>query len=221
MTGPADDRELREFLARQPGIDAVQIFLTDPCGVARGKLVRRHELAAIFANGRQVAGSILGLDVTGMDVDATGLVWDTGDADMVCRPVAGTLTPVTWLPVPSGQLMLTMFDRDGKPAPAMYYAFDPPFIVNFDDDQAVRFLQLQMQALAREQAVLDALKLHEPLVRNNLLMLMNGRDYKSLMDRDGKEKLRQECLKEIQRILTKETGKPGVEDLLFTSFVVQ
>lgn len=110
---------------------------------------------------------------------------------------------------------------DGKPAPAMYYAFDPPFIVNFDDDQAVRFLQLQIQALAREQAVLDALKLHEPLVRNNLLMLMNGRDYKSLMDRDGKEKLRQECLKEIQRILTKETGKPGVEDLLFTSFVVQ
>jgi flagellar FliL protein len=41
------------------------------------------------------------------------------------------------------------------------------------------------------------------------------------MNRDGKEQLRQECLKEIQRILTKETGKPGVEDVLFTSFVVQ
>lgn len=111
--------------------------------------------------------------------------------------------------------------EEDKSAPAMYYAFDPPFIVNFDDDQAVRFLQLQMQAMARDQAVLDAVKLHEPLIRNNLLMLMNGRDYKSLMDRDGKEKLRQECLKEIQRILTKETGKSGVEDLLFTSFVVQ
>jgi glutamine synthetase len=118
MTGLANDRELQEFLARHPQIDAVQIFLTDACGVARGKLVRRHELAAIFANGRQVAGSILGLDVTGMDVDGTGLVWDTGDADMVCRPVAGTLMPVTWLPVPSGQLMLTMFDRHGSPAPA-------------------------------------------------------------------------------------------------------
>lgn len=118
MTGLAGDRDLQEFLARHPQIDAVQVFLTDPCGVARGKLVRRHELAALFANGRQVAGSILGLDVTGMDVDATGLVWDTGDADMLARPVAGTLTPVTWLPVPTGQLMLTMFDRDGSPAPA-------------------------------------------------------------------------------------------------------
>jgi flagellar FliL protein len=108
-----------------------------------------------------------------------------------------------------------------KAAPALYYAFDPPFIVNFDDNQAVRFLQLQMQVLAREQPVLDAVKLHEPVIRNNLLMLMNGRDYKALMNRDGKEQLRQECLKEIQRILTKETGKPGVEDVLFTSFVVQ
>jgi glutamine synthetase len=118
MTGLADDRELQEFLARYPEIEAVQVFLTDPCGVARGKQVRRHELAAIFKSGRQIAGTILGLDVTGMDVDGTGLVWDTGDADMLARPVAGTLTPVTWLPVPTGQLMLTMFESDGSPAPA-------------------------------------------------------------------------------------------------------
>ncbi len=86
---PNGERELQAFLDRHPGIDAVQVYLTDP-----------------------------GLDVTGMDVDATGLVWDTGDADMVCHPVAGTLTPVTWLPVPSAQLMLTMFELDGTPAPA-------------------------------------------------------------------------------------------------------
>jgi flagellar FliL protein len=59
------------------------------------------------------------------------------------------------------------------------------------------------------------------VIRNNLLMLMNGRDYKSLMNREGKEALRLECLKEVQRILTKETGSAGIEDLYFTSFVVQ
>ena len=37
----------------------------------------------------------------------------------------------------------------------------------------------------------------------------------------GKEALRLECLKETQRILKKETGSPMVEDLFFTSFVVQ
>lgn len=114
---------------------------------------------------------------------------------------------------------------DGEAAatgkPAVYYAFDPPLIVNFDDQQAVRFLQLQIEVLTRDPAVVEAVKLHTPIIRNNLLMMMNGRDYKVLMTREGKEALRQECLKEVQRILNKETGKPGIEDLYFTSFVVQ
>ena len=110
--------ELRQFLAANPAIDAVQLWITDPSGVARGKSVRRHELERLFAHGRPVAGSILGLDVTGADVDDTGLVWDTGDADLLCRPVPGTLQRSPWLERPTGQLMLSMFHPDGRPAPA-------------------------------------------------------------------------------------------------------
>jgi glutamine synthetase len=119
-TGPrlADKTELQAFLAANPDIDAVQIMITDPSGVLRGKAVRRVELERIFDSGRQVAGSILGLDITGEDVDATGLVWDTGDADMCARPIAGTLVRAPWLAAPTGQLMLTMFDAQGAPAPA-------------------------------------------------------------------------------------------------------
>ena len=74
----------------------------------------RSELERIFDSGRQVAGSILGLDITGKDVDDTGLVWDTGDADMTARPIARTLTRAPWLATPTGQLMLTMFDGEGR-----------------------------------------------------------------------------------------------------------
>ena len=113
----ATPAELDAFLAAHPEVDAVQIMITDPSGVARGKSVRREELAAIFATGRPVAGSILGLDITGEDVDATGLVWDTGDADMTARPIAGSLRLAPWLAA-TGQLMLTMFDGRGEPAAA-------------------------------------------------------------------------------------------------------
>lgn len=109
--------ELDDFLQRHPDIDAVQVMITDPGGVARGKTVRRHELASLYAQGRQVAGSILGLDVTGADVEATGLVWETGDADKLCRPVPGTLKPVPWL-ARTGQVMLSMYEADGTPAAA-------------------------------------------------------------------------------------------------------
>jgi glutamine synthetase len=116
--GIADGAELAAFLARYPDVQSVQIFITDPSGVPRGKAVRREELVRIFDSGRQVAGSILGLDITGQDVDNTGLVWDTGDADMCARPIAGTLVRAPWLTAPTGQLMLTMFDGKGAPAPA-------------------------------------------------------------------------------------------------------
>ena len=87
LTHLADKAELTAFLAAHPDIQAVQIVITDPSGVLRGKAVRREELERIFDSGRQVAGSILGLDITGKDVDDTGLVWDTGDADLCARPV--------------------------------------------------------------------------------------------------------------------------------------
>jgi glutamine synthetase len=114
----ADRHELEAFLAANPDIGAVQIMITDPSGVLRGKSVRREELAGIFETGRQVAGSILGLDITGEDVNETGLVWDTGDADMCARPVRGTLVRAPWLAAPTGQLLLTMFGAQGAPAPA-------------------------------------------------------------------------------------------------------
>jgi glutamine synthetase len=110
--------ELERFLVRHPHVQAVHIMITDPCGVQRGKSVRREELARLFESGRQVAGSILGLDITGEDVDATGLVWDTGDADMTARPLAGTLQLSPWIATPTGQVMLTMFDGAGSPAAA-------------------------------------------------------------------------------------------------------
>jgi glutamine synthetase len=65
-----------------------------------------------------VAGSILGLDVTGRDVEATGLVWETGDADLLCRPVPGTLRPAPWLARPTAQVMMSMYTLAGDPAPA-------------------------------------------------------------------------------------------------------
>jgi glutamine synthetase len=109
--------ELQRFLEQYPEVDAVQLLLTDPSGVQRGKTIRRNELASLYDEGRNVAGSILGLDVTGADVEASGLVWETGDADKLCRPVLGTLRIAPWLER-TGQVLLSMYELDGVPASA-------------------------------------------------------------------------------------------------------
>lgn len=118
MTRVAPLAECEAFLAANPDISAVQIVITDPSGVARGKNIRRHELERLYRSGRPVAGTILGLDMTGEDVDATGLAWEVGDADKICRPVPGTLTRASWLAQPTAQLLLSMYEADGQPAAA-------------------------------------------------------------------------------------------------------
>ncbi|MFO0512163.1 MAG: glutamine synthetase, partial [Gammaproteobacteria bacterium] len=102
-TAVATAEEFTAFRAAHPGIEAVQLYITDPSGVPRGKLAALHELERLYTSGRPVAGSILGLDVTGRDVEATGLVWETGDADLRCRPVPGPLRPAAWRARPTAR----------------------------------------------------------------------------------------------------------------------
>ncbi len=104
--------------------------------------------------------------------------------------------------------------------PEIYFAIDPPMVVNFEDGSAVRFLQITMEAMSKDQKAIDSVQKNVPLIRNNLLLIMSNRDYQSLMSREGKEKLRQEALTEVQAVQKKE-GSPPIDDLLFTSFVVQ
>jgi flagellar FliL protein len=108
----------------------------------------------------------------------------------------------------------------GSGKPSLYFAIDPPLVVNFEDGSAVRFLQITMEVMAHEEKAIESVQKNIPLIRNNLLLLMSNRNYQTMMSREGKEKLRQEALAEI-RAIEKKVGGPDVDDVLFTSFVVQ
>ena len=125
----------------------------------------------------------------------------------------GTITPV--VSASSGE-----HGAEGAGKAAVYYAIDPPLVVNFEDGSVVRFLQISMEIMAHDQKAIDSVQKNIPLIRNNLLLLMSNRDYQSLMSRDGKEKLRAEALAEVKNVQKKQGGE-DVDDVLFTSFVVQ
>lgn len=108
-----------------------------------------------------------------------------------------------------------------KDSQAIYYAIDPAFVVNFADKNQMRFLQVTMEVMAYDQSAIDAVKQHLPVIRNNLVMLLSSQDAKTLFSLEGKQHLRQECLQEIQKVLMERTGRKGVEDVYFTSFVMQ
>jgi len=111
--------------------------------------------------------------------------------------------------------------KDEPAGPPLYLAMDPPLVVSFEDKSAIRFLQATVELMTRDEETLEALTSHMPVIRNNLLMLFGSKTVDDLTNTAGKEQLRQDALSEIRAILEKYTGKAEVEDLYFTSFVVQ
>jgi glutamine synthetase len=108
-------QEATEFLSAHPEIEAIDIVLLDSNGIGRGKIIRRHELEALYRNGRHLPISILGLDVVGEDVDETGLIWDTGDGDLRAWPVPGSLVAQHATMPPRAELLLSQYHLDGTP----------------------------------------------------------------------------------------------------------
>ena len=111
----ADPAELAAFLAANPGVEFLDVHYTNLAGVPRGKRLRAHEFAAAFENGRFLPGSILVVDITGLDVEESGMVWEDGDADRIGWPVPGTLARAPWLEADSADVMLSMHELDGRP----------------------------------------------------------------------------------------------------------
>jgi flagellar FliL protein len=110
---------------------------------------------------------------------------------------------------------------DGTPRVAVYMDFEQPFVVNFQDEGQLRYLQITISVMTKNPKVVEELKRHMPLIRNNLVMLFSGQSREGVISREGKEKIRKEAEAEVQKILKEQTGNPGVKALYFTSFVMQ
>jgi len=107
---PDDDARL---LARIAGCEQVDLLLPDTNGLLRGKRITRDALEKVYADGVCLPMSLIATDITGNTVEETGLGYDIGDEDRICRPIVGSLRPVPWSPRPMAQLLLAMEDGAG------------------------------------------------------------------------------------------------------------
>lgn len=103
----------------------------------------------------------------------------------------------------------------------IYLPIEPAFIVNFEDQGMLRYLQVGITVMARNQQIIDAVTQSMPQIRNDLILLFSNQKMEVLASLNGKEKLRMQALAQIQGILTREIGMPGIEAVYFTAFVLQ
>ncbi|MDP2178112.1 MAG: flagellar basal body-associated FliL family protein [Methylicorpusculum sp.] len=112
-------------------------------------------------------------------------------------------------------------DSAGVKLESLYYDMSKPLIVDFPRGSSIRLIQISVSLMVKGQETLDALKKHDPMIRNNLLMLISSQSGEDLASREGKEKLKEAMKLEVGNVLKKMSGSDRLKEVFFTAFVMQ
>jgi flagellar FliL protein len=162
--------------------------------------------AGLYAAGAGLAGGHAGPPV---DPNMPQLVKKEGHGE-AGHPPAGKALPAG----------LTAESPDPTRYKATYYTFEQPFTANLRDSDG--FAQIGLGASTfYDQKVIDNLKENDMPIRSAILMVMSQQDSFTISTPEGKLKLQKELKDVINQVLKQRTGYGGIDNVYFTSMVIQ
>ncbi len=101
-----------------------------------------------------------------------------------------------------------------------YYTLEQPFTSNMRDSDG--FMQLGIGvATFYDQRVLDRMKEDEIPIRSAVLMTLANQDGFVISTPEGKKQLQKDLKDAINQVLISREGFGGIDDVYFTSFIIQ
>ena len=104
---------------------------------------------------------------------------------------------------------------------ALYVGMPRPFVFIVPGDSRERTVQIKAQLMVRGEESEELAKKHIPLIEGTLHEVFSSTTADRLKTAEGKGQLRELALTEVRSALEEVTGKPIVEQVLFTSLVMQ
>jgi flagellar FliL protein len=103
----------------------------------------------------------------------------------------------------------------------VYYDLPSPLVVDFPAGSSFKVIKISLTILVQGEATSAVLKKNEPMIRNNLLMLISALGAEKAKTVEGKQELQAAILTEVGKVLEKMSGKNTAKDVYFTEFVMQ
>jgi len=107
-------KEAAALLAAHPETKWVDAIYADLSGVVRGKRYPVDHLGKLLTGTLAVPGSVFLLDSAGASSDPCGYGFADGDPDTPVKADPSTLAPVPWAEVPTAQVLLRFYEKDGS-----------------------------------------------------------------------------------------------------------
>ena len=109
---------------------------------------------------------------------------------------------------------------DGTKFKASYYPLTESFTSNLRDDSGFVQVGLGVSTFYDER-VLENVKAHEMAVRSAVLLALSEQESTTLSTAPGKEALKARLRASVNEVLKKKEGFGGIDEVYFTSFVIQ
>jgi len=132
------------------------------------------------------------------------------------------------LPLATTPAMATS-DNDEEESPAEearitdYIELEPDFVTNVGaPDQQMKYLKAAVTLRASQTTTRAAVESHMPRLRHELVMLFGEQtDLDLLTSNEGKQALKEAAIQRINAVLEQQQTGEQIDDVVFTTFVVQ
>ncbi len=105
--------------------------------------------------------------------------------------------------------------------PVAYVNIPQPFLFNVTGDKKDRLVQIKVQLMVRGTENENLARYHSPLIESSLLSTFASATVDQLRTANGRVELREKATDDIKASLNRAVGKPVIERVLFTDFVMQ
>ena len=110
---------------------------------------------------------------------------------------------------------------DGGGGNLAYVSLEAPLVVNIFSQDSVHFMQVKTQFKLTDPALAPILQQHMPAIKHGLMLLLSEKRFFEMKTIQGKLQLRKDALKVVQQVMRDKTGDPTVENIFFTSLILQ
>lgn len=119
--------------------------------------------------------------------------------------------------------MFLIFISSSARAEERYIALEPEFVVNYGNgmDTKIRYVAVNITLKARSDlASIDVIQ-HSDALRHAIIMTLSKQSVDTMHSAEAQGAMRNQLLDAVQDVMLEETGDTLIDQVLFTSFVLQ
>ncbi len=101
-----------------------------------------------------------------------------------------------------------------------YFGFEPEIVTNYiANRKKLGFVRVGVELMVKGKSDLEKIEIHEPLLRAAIVEILGNQTEAQVKSMTGRESIRQDCLRTVNKFLRQEVGKEAVVNLLFTKYL--